>query len=525
MRTTRLFAGVVALLCASCVIAGEKFTLGKGAMRNIDPGFQVEKFDAGLDGTIGVEVSGGTARVTGLKEGTAVLKLMGAGGLEEVYEIAVGSDLLRIMRDLQLRLDRVTGIEIMKQDDYLLVRGEVNDPDEWFHLKKVLAEGAYRPLVRDDTVFRIQADTLKRFHNEIEAAGFDIAESIADTEKGALNIKYDNNIITISGTVYAPEKVERLQQIVAAQSWLRTDDRPSSANESWKPLCRLNVTLDQRLLHMDVVLVGYEETEGFSFGKTHNTEPILSTVFNGLIDLVHGKAKNKTFTVSAGIDDTLDFLAENKISRHSTGGYLRFRSNDPQPNKLKIGGVFKIKLKGATAEGSPTENFQDIDYGFTVNKKVANLVDGENVHVQLDISQVNPVPFRPEDGGYEEGYNVQQYEYNPVIDCPLGKTVVIGGYRRMVETTTPPSGFPVLRHIPIVNWFIAKEGNSLENISLMMLISVRAVRPDEPEAQATKLPYEESKNLPTEAEITNEERLESRKEHSGFWSWLDWFCP
>ena len=173
------------------------------------------------------------------------------------------------------------------------------------------------------------------------------------------------------------------------------------------------------------------------------------------------------------------------------------------------------------AEGVPTDNFEDIPYGFTVEKKQANMLDASTVSIKLDIKQENPVPLK--DGGYEEGYNVEQYEYNPVIDCPLGQTVVIAGYRRMVETTVPPSGFPVLRHVPILNWFVSKEGNKLENIKIMMLVSVRAAGDDNVPNEI--LPYENGKDLVTEVEVTNEERLKAREEHSGFWSWLNWFVP
>ena len=59
----------------------------------------------------------------------------------------------------------------------------------------------------------------------------------------------------------------------------------------------------------------------------------------------------------------------------------------------------------------------------------------------------------------------------------------------------------------------------------MMLVSVREVRPDEPEVQDAKLPYEECKNLTTEVQISNEDRLEARKRWSGWLYWLNWFMP
>ena len=517
----KLLICLLATLVVAPTFAAMKLTVKKGETKALDPGFRVEKFDNGKSGFVSVDVSDGVARVSGVAEGSCTVKLSG-GGQSEIYEIVVGNDIMQIMRNLQSRLDgRVSGVEIVRQDDVLYAKGEVNDPKEWSTLKKILSESTYTPYVKDDTDFRMSADTRKRFRDEIVASGFKLANSIQESEKGALYIKDENDSVTISGKVFSPESLDRLNRIVAAQSWLRPADVPPvDGNSEWKTPCRVSVSLDQRLLHMDVVLIGYEENEGFSYGKTDDNQ-ILSTVFDGFVDLVHGKAKNDTFKVNANINSTIDFLVENKIIRHSIGGYLRFKSNESEPNKLKIGGTLKIKMRGATAEGAPTENFSDINYGFTVSKKVANLIDDSTVHVRLDINQENPLPM--EEGGYQEGYNVQQYEYNPVLDLPLGQTMVIGGYRKMVETTVPPSGFPILRHVPIVNWFVSKESNSLENMKLMMLVSVRAVDPNEPEPQKAKLPYEESKNLPTEVEITNEERLEGRKKFSGFWYWLNWF--
>ncbi|MBQ6139675.1 MAG: hypothetical protein IJI54_00180 [Kiritimatiellae bacterium] len=518
----KLYTCMLAAVVASLALA-EKLTIKKGDTKPLDPGFKVEKFDDGKSGVVSVGVSDGVALVTGLAEGSCTVKLSG-GGQTELYEIVVGNDITEVRRDLVARLESkgVTGVEVVLRNGYLTVTGEVNDPGEWSNLKSVVAEKRFADYVENDAKFEISADLMKRFRDEILAAGIKLVDNMQDAEKGALFIRKDYKDLTISGKLFSPDSLGRLNRIVAAQSWLRLADAPSTGDEGddWKKICHVNVALDQRLLHMDVVLIGYEENEGFKYGKTDGT-PILSTVFDGLVDLVHGKAKNDTFKVNANINSTIDFLAENNITRKSIGGYLRFKSNDSEPNELRIGGTLKVKMKSNSGLGGSDERFEDIRYGFTVNKTEANLIDDKNVHVKLDISQENPVPIVP--GGYEEGYKVEEYKYNPVLDLPLGQTMVIGGYRRMVETTTPPSGFPVLRHVPIVNWFVSKESNSIENMKLMMLVSVRAVEPNEPEPQKATLPYEESKNLPMEVEITNEERLKEREPFSGFWSWLNWF--
>ena len=128
-------------------------------------------------------------------------------------------------------------------------------------------------------------------------------------------------------------------------------------------------------------------------------------------------------------------------------------------------------------------------------------------------------------GGYEEGYNIEEFEYNPAIVCPLGKTVVISGYRNFSETTKPLAGMPVLRNVPILGWFFSNDKEQIEDGKLMMLVSVREVRPDEPEVQNAKLPYDECKDLTTEVEISNKERIEARKRWHGLLYWLNWFTP
>ena len=129
-------------------------------------------------------------------------------------------------------------------------------------------------------------------------------------------------------------------------------------------------------------------------------------VFKGLVDLCKGKSQHDAFSVGADLNSTLKFLKKNEISRHTVGGHVFFKNNDPVERELKIGGTMKIKMKSATAEGVPTSNFEDIPYGFTIRKKSAVLLNAEQADVDLLITQKTPIPL--EEGGYEEGYDVNQ---------------------------------------------------------------------------------------------------------------------
>ena len=100
-------AAVVAMLTCSAVFAqGQKVIIGKNGSKTLEPGFQVEKYQVlGSKDLVGVDVNGGVARVTGLKEGTCSVKVIGAGNMEEIYEVVVGDDLMQVQRNLQTELE------------------------------------------------------------------------------------------------------------------------------------------------------------------------------------------------------------------------------------------------------------------------------------------------------------------------------------------------------------------------------------------------------------------------------------
>lgn len=545
--------GIVCALLAGAAglaFAQQKVNIEKGAARVFDPGFQVEQFKiVGPKDRVTVVLNGGVANVTGMSEGDCTVQLLGPDGMTESYAVTVGNDVVRVKRNLEKHLELMGagGLEVTRVDDTLVINGIVTDPKAWLKMRRFLDGSEIWKNVINNAEFRVQADTLKRFYALIKAKGFELTDKPEEAVGNKLFISYDQNIITISGSVYNQGTVDELGRIVIGQkSWLRSDLVPETAvqtpkevvdkapdahthgaaprtadDEDWKPYCNLNLSIDQRLLHMDVVLVGYKETDNKEYGTKGGPE--ISATFSSFWDLIKGRAKNDAFTINANLNSVLRFMKEREISRHSTGGYIRFKCNDAEPANLHIGGTMKVKMRSSTAEGAPTENFDDITYGFDIDKKAANLISPDTVFAQLHISQKTPRPLA--EGGYEEGYEILSNEYNPAINCPLGKTVVVAGYRSMVESTAPPSGFPVLRNLPLLNWFVSHEGNSYEDIKLMMLISVREVRPDEPEQQDAALPYEVSKNLTTDVQIPNQKRLDDEKKFHGFWSWLNWFMP
>ena len=517
MKKLIFLACAFSLSVMSFAAGMQKITVAKRESRMVEPGFLVEKYRIeGQKNFVTVEVVGGAARVTGQEDGTCSVVLIGSGNMESTVEVTVGKDLLKTQRGLmdKLELVGVSGVEVTRINDSLTVSGEVSDPSAWKQLKTVLKNQT--DPVEDYTQFRVLPDTLKALRDQFKAEGFEITENAASMEPGKVNIQYVPNTLIVSGTVFSPTDKDRILRILGTQSsWLWLDGYASASREDWQTVGRINVSVDQQLLHMDVVLVSYNENMNFEAGSQNR--PVFSATFNSFLDLIKGRMKNDTFLINADLNSTLDFLKRQGLARQNVGGYMRFKSNDKEKGRLKIGGTLKVKMQGATAEGMPTQNFEDIEYGFIVEKLEGGLVSGSKVTLKLNIEKKMPNIMA-------DGYNVQERSINPVIDCPLGKTVVLGGYTDMQERTQPPSGFPILRNVPLISWFVAQEKEDTEEEKIMFLVNVRAVNPDEPESQSARLPYEEAKNLTSEVQVDNQKRLNERKYH-GILYFMNWFTP
>ena len=107
---------------------------------------------------------------------------------------------------------------------------------------------------------------------------------------------------------------------------------------------------------------------------------------------------------------------------------------------------------------------------------------------------------------------------------PLGQTVAVAGYESLFENTLGPSGTPLLRHIPIVNWFVSDKEHKQEDLALLFLVSVRKVDVENEEPMVPNTPM---KDITLDADTSTEERYKAEKAkkntHRGCWTPLNWF--
>jgi hypothetical protein len=105
--------------------------------------------------------------------------------------------------------------------------------------------------------------------------------------------------------------------------------------------------------------------------------------------------------------------------------------------------------------------------------------------------------------------------------CSVGKTTLISGFKNLVDSRMSPSGFPVLRNTPLLNWFLADSGYDIADRRLIIMVCPEIVD----NSQAGNLKVDEEINIPvkTEGVKTTAQREEERKPFKGFWYWMNWF--
>ena len=177
-----------------------------------------------------------------------------------------------------------------------------------------------------------------------------------------------------------------------------------------------------------------------------------------------------------------------------------------------------MKLTTKDQNGNPVENFEDIQYGFNIIKKEGRRVTADTVEMKLFIEQRTTPDYNAEAGSF----NLREYLYEEPVLCKIGHTTKIGDYQKLNETTRMPTGTPFLRNVPILSWFVSQEGYKDEDKKVMILASVRLVKPGEEPA----VPLKEMEDVSPMIEISTEEIAEQRRDKTVWWllpwTWTIW---
>jgi len=483
----------------------EKVSMVVGGTKSVVVPFVIESYRIlpAKSEIVRVEASESNIRIMANKVGEVSLLVFG-GGLQKDYTISVKSNLAKTLKQIRRDLDEITELDVSIYEDRIIIKGTVTDPAHWQIFQKVIPH--YADKCVNYAVFKPSAETIINLKKMLSDAGFKFTPEGSTPQTGELQLNVSVDSVVLSGELYSPSEVIKIQQILASQTWLAVNGNPDASKGQVRGIVNLSVI--ESVLQVDVVYAGIVEKEGHSEG-TGGGAPSMSMGMSVIYDIIAGKDSKSSAQFGGSMPETVSFLRNNGVTRTYDAGHVSFVNNDPNGGELHTGGTIYAKVSGIE-NGS----LQNIDYGLKINVK-GGLVSPTRAKLTLDLTNSEMV------GSSGDSYDMAENTTKQTIYCDLDKTIVLAGSKKMMENTTR-SGLPILRNTPVIKWFVAGDNESYTETRLLILISPRLIK-NNPEAQITIPLDQETKTTYNDSKRSNEERIEEKKAFSGLLYWLNWF--
>lgn len=493
------------LLFSVCTIFAEdeKISMIVGTTKSIRVPFVIESYKLIPSKTdiVKVEVSESLLRIVASSVGEVNL-LVAGGGMSNNYTITVKSNLAQTLRKLRNDLDALTELDISTNEDQIVIRGTITNPEHWSLLMKVLPN--YSGKCVNFATFKPSAETVMNLKKMLTDAGFVFAEQGQTPSVGELSLKIASDAITLTGELYSQKEVDQINQILSTQTWLAVGGKTDPSRGQIQGIVNLSVV--ETVLQVDIVYVGIQETDSQKEGSNSDIFGGFST--QGLYDLVAGRG-NGSAVINGNMDATVRFLASNGISRTYHAGHVSFSNNDPQGGSLHTGGTVYVKVNGVE-NGS----LQNIQYGLNI-KVNGGLVSPSRTKLTLDLTNSALL------SSSGDSYTLSEDTTKQTVFCDLDKTIVIAGSKKIGQDTSK-SGLPVLRNTPVLKWFVSEDRDSTTETRLLILACPRLVKFN-PDVQIDIPLDQETAPTYRDAKTDNQTREEENKKHSGWLNWLNWF--
>ncbi|MBQ7252504.1 MAG: hypothetical protein IJS32_07880 [Kiritimatiellae bacterium] len=514
---------ILAVATLACVLSAWGLNVPIGERRTLSVGDEPDGFFVSEEGRDCVRVTlppagSGLDRVTveGRKEGRCSISFYRGNAELKTEEVVVTSGIDALCRSLRRRLEAsVPGVVVEPEGNKLVLTGKVANPEDWKALEQILGMEAYRGKVENLVAFEVEQRVIEKLKREIARMGFRVTDEYP-RDTGTLQVLHANNELKVSGTVYSQADLEKLRRLLAMQSWLSGVGAEGETARGKRPTvrCRMNVAIDDMAVNLYAAIMAVSESATRDMGAG---TPTIRTFYNAFYDFIHGPHHGTTdMRISASIGDTLTAFAGNGIMRGCDTAQMQFNLNrdGEEESRLKWGGTMKLQRSGTDGNGNLNLSYEDVDYGFTLKKLASRRISADTVELKLEIDQcTQPVM---EEGG---AWSMEQHVFNPIVRCKFGETVIIGGYGHILEESRLPAGMPLLRHIPIVNWFVSKEGHVDEDATMLIAVSVTPV-----ESGGDAAPLMLPKDITYDVQRPNAERLKERQRHQGCWTPLNWLA-
>ncbi len=456
--------------------------------------------------------------VMGVSAGTAIVELMGTDNIKS-YSVTVVDALQPIIKALGRDLEEVPEVEIMVNNGKICLRGEISKTEHWDLYHLVLSR--YQQYCFDYVVFTPGKDLLAKFGKILEQSGYRMVTEATSDNPGCIEMKYAGGVMTITGYFFNKKDVAEVEKIVGRQTWLAMTGGNTRAGSV---PCITNFYVVDRLIDVGVVFLTISKNAIEAFGNSGAVKGELGN-FEMWTQLMRifgdadpdGNANLRTARLgfTGGVNGMLNFLASNGLATHRKSGHVTFNSNGEKAAKATFqdGGTLMMKVTGVNGG-----NVKEVSYGFKITVEGV-LTHADEVKLDLDLEDSgNP---QPSGDDYTQSKVAASM---PVVAC-LGETIAIGGSHKVSHTETPPSGFAVLRYIPIVSWFTSYGQENVSDDYTLVLISPEYADEFDP---LRRRPSEETGHLERTASRELPKAVKERIRQSDpwykvfyFWRWFE----
>lgn len=457
-------------------------------------------------------------RFEALAVGQTVVQFLDGEEVRDTVTVTVTSGLAELRQSLKRRIDdSVSGassVDVSEEGNKLVLDGTIRSPGDWEQVDRILRMSAYSGKVENQLSYAVDDATIAALKRKLGNMGFEVTDHYPQ-KIGQLQVVYKDKQLSVDGTVYSQADLERLKGVLESQGWIK-GSVGSDGSRTPKTDLALNVGVDDESVMLTAAIMAVSKSAAREIG---GDAPTIRTFYSIFYDFLTGRHGTDTMRIEANIGSTLNALARDGVTRQYEKGSMHFHLNrdaapGQAPSKIRFGGTMKIQLQSKDDSGVPLISYDDVEYGFSVEKISAVRVSEDEIDLALKVEQ-RLVPYHRPDGSWDMQENV----YNPHFRCKLGETVLVGGYEQMYENTNLPDGMPLLRHIPIVNWFVSKESHADGDKNMVMAICVEPVLPGQ--TAAAELPP--VKDITVDINKTNAERIKESQRWHGCLAPLNWF--
>ncbi len=469
-KTGKFFGLILSVMLFSAWSTGaaeaERISITVGAMKIVDVPFEITGFRVTDQVIVKGEAVGRQLRIMGLKNGASDIQVMGDGGASMLYSITVVENVKEVLAAMKRDLDALPELELTANRNMVVIKGEVSNVNHWETLQKVLA--AYEKQYMNLATFRPAPEVMLALRDALEKTGMKVTMGDDPAEVGTISLKFSGNAIFISGEVFSDRDIDKVNSVIAAQDWLLVG-KSEKERDANKVQAVINLRPQPVMIELDVVYVGLSDTQNQQLGVNLAKQGLLmidttTARFAGTIGRGSSSGFAGGYTINSGLQGALNFMAANGISRFRSAGHMTFKSNDtPTWREFHSGGTLKVKLQG---DGGGAAKLEDIDYGLLMKVK-GGLADATNAELEVDLELSAPELMRNGD------YDLKRNRISTSLICPMGKTMVMGGMKGLVQSTTGPSGVPFLRSVPVVQWFFSESEDKLTEMQVLILLSPR----------------------------------------------------